>query len=268
MNALALALLAIAPPVNVPAGGGSTAERAKVMVLGVYHFDSPNLDHVKSPKIDHLAPGKQAEIAVVLDRLAAFAPTRIVLEAVPEATQVQERYRAFLQGDLELAGDEREQLGFQLAKQFSHPSVVLADHQLGMDLGAVLAAAETSGDQRFLGWFQGIMGEAQALVERQARMTVLEALLVLNEPAHQDRTRDLYLQLARIGTTERFVGADVLADWYRRNFRIFTNLARAIESPADRVLVIFGQGHVPYLRELVRSSPDMELVEPNAYLAE
>ena len=104
------------------------------------------------------------------------------------------------------------------------------------------------------------------MVERQAKMTVRDALLELNLPAHQDRTRDLYLQLARIHSQKGFVGADVLADWYRRNFRIFTNLARAIESPGDRVLVIFGQGHVPYLRELVRSSPDMELVEPNDYL--
>jgi hypothetical protein len=98
-------------------------------------------------------------------------------------------------------------------------------------------------------------------------MTVRDALVSLNEPALQDRTRDVYSQLARVGADESFVGADVLADWYRRNFRIFTNVARAIESPQDRVLVIFGQNHAPYLRELVRSSPDMELVEPNTYLA-
>ncbi len=267
MNALSLSLLAAAALVT--AGQGSAPERAKVMVLGVYHFDSPNLDLVKGPKVDHLSPAKQDEIALVLDRLAAFEPTRIVLEAVPEAAQVQERYRAFLEhDDLELTGDEREQLGFRLAKQFSHPRVVLADHQLGMDLDAVLAAAAGSGDRRFLGWFRGVMGEAQGLVERQAGMTVRDALVLLNEPALQDQTRDLYLQLARVGTPERFVGADVLADWYRRNFRIFTNLSRAIESPADRVLVIFGQGHAPYLRDLVRSSPDMELVEPNDYLAD
>ena len=82
-----------------------------------------------------------------------------------------------------------------------------------------------------------------------------------------DRSRDLYLQLARVRDGERFVGAEVLAEWYRRNFCIFANIARAVESPADRVLVLFGQGHVTYLRELVKSSPDLELVEPNDYLA-
>jgi len=111
------------------------------------------------------------------------------------------------------------------------------------------------------------MGEAQSLVEQQSKGTVRDALVVLNEPALQERSRDLYLQLARVRSTEEFVGAEVLATWYRRNFCIFANVARAIDSPRDRVIVIFGQGHAPYLRELVKSSPDLELVEPNEYLA-
>jgi len=62
-----------------------------------------------------------------------------------------------------------------------------------------------------------------------------------------------------------FVGAEVAAEWYRRNFCIFANLS-AVVRPGDRVIVFFGQGHVPYLRELVKSSPDLELVEANEYL--
>ena len=159
-------------------------------------------------------------------------------------------------------------LGFQLAKQFSHPRVYLADHPSNMDIGAVLAAAQASGDQRFMGWFQGAMTEAQALMDAQARMSVRDALAMLNEPALQDKSRELYLQLARVRDAKGFVGAEVLAEWYRRNFCIFANIAKAIDSPGDRVLVLFGQGHAPYLRELVRSSPDLELVEPNEYLKE
>lgn len=242
-------------------------EKAKVMILGVYHFDSPNLDFVKSTKVDHLSETKQDEIAEVLDRLAAFAPTKIVLEALPEDTRVQERYAAYLQEKCALTGNEREQLGFRLARQFSHPRVFLADHQLDMDLNAVLTAAKESANDRFLGWFQESMVEAQAMMDRQSKMSVREALVALNEPALQDRTRDLYLQLARVRSTKGFVGSEVLAGWYRRNFCIFTNLSAAIDSPGDRVLVFFGQGHVHYLRELVQSSPDLQLVEPNDYLA-
>jgi hypothetical protein len=264
---VSLTLIAVNLLANAHGGHESSQERAKVMILGVYHFDSPNQDFVKSTKVDHLSAAKQDEIAEVLDRLAAFAPTRIVLEATPDDGRIQERYAAYLADRCELAGNEREQLGFRLARQFSHPRVYLADHRLDMDLNAVLAAAEESADDRFLGWFHDAMEDAQALAERQSRMSVREALLLFNEPALQDRTRDLYLQLARVRSPKGFVGSDVLAGWYRRNFCIFANVAGAIESAGDRVLVIFGQGHAPCLRELVRSSPDMQLVEPNEYLA-
>jgi len=246
---------------------GTPEDKAKVMILGVYHFDSPNLDFVKSDKVDHLSEAKQAEIAEVLDRLAAFEPTKIVLEATPEDTAIEERYQAFRKDAYKLNGNEREQLGFQLAKLFGHERVYLADHRLDMDFDSVLKAAGDSGDQRFLTWFQASMGEAQSLIERQSKGSVREALVMLNEPVFQERSRELYLQLARVRSTDKFVGAEVLAGWYRRNFCIFANVAGAIDSPQDRVIVIFGQGHAPYLRELVKSSPDLELVEANEYLA-
>ncbi len=75
-----------------------------------------------------------------------------------------------------------------------------------------------------------------------------------------------YLQLARVRSADKFVGSDVLADWYKRNLRIFTNLIQTIESPNDRVIVIFGQGHGAYLREWVKAYPELQLVEPNDYL--
>jgi len=36
--------------------------------------------------------------------------------------------------------------------------------------------------------------------------------------------------------------------------------------PGDRVLVIFGQGHAPILRQLAIDSGDIDVVEPGAYL--
>ena len=97
-------------------------------------------------------------------------------------------------------------------------------------------------------------------------LLVRESLTIHNAPQMVARGRDLYLQMSRVRNAEKFVGADVLAGWYQRNFRIFTNLAQIVGSPEDRVLVIFGSGHAAILREMVGSSPDMRLVEPNDYL--
>ncbi|HUE81167.1 MAG TPA: DUF5694 domain-containing protein [Pyrinomonadaceae bacterium] len=241
-------------------------EQAQVMILGVYHFDNPNLDMVKTDFPDHLSPKKQQEIAEVLALLAKFKPTKIVVEAPPDRESVKNNYLAYVKGDYKLTANEIEQLGYRLAKEFGHETIYLADHRMGMDMNSVFAAAKETNNQYFLRMMQEVMSEVEAMQKRHGQISIREALVELNRPEWQDQTRDLYLQISRVRSKDKYVGADVVTEWYRRNFRIFTNLTQVIESPQDRVLVIFGQGHVPYLREGVKSSPDMKLVEPNDYL--
>jgi len=246
------------------AAAGQT--KAQVMILGAYHFDNPNLDYVKSNVDDHLSVKRQAEIAEVLALLAKFKPTKIALEAVDGASAIQKNYTAYLNSTYTLKADERDQLGMRLAKQLGHQRIYAIDHKLDMDFGGVMAAAQQSGDRVFLSTFQQAMGEIEELQKRQATMTVREILGVHNDPNNIARAGNLYLQLARVRSAESFVGADVLAGWYQRNFRIFSNLTRVIDSPEDRVLVIFGAGHSAILRSLVQSSPDLQLIETSDYL--
>lgn len=240
--------------------------KTQVMVLGTYHFANPNQDAVKSNFPDHLSEKKQQEIAEVLDALAKFKPTKILLEASPENTQFQARYQAYLKDEFKLNANESYQLGFRLARRFGHKQVYLVDHQLGMDFDALMKAAQETGNKTFLELFQKTLGQVQAKQKEWEQMTVEAALAEMNEPALQDQTRDFYLQMARVRSKNQFTGADVLAAWYQRNFRIFTNIIQTIETPQDRVLVIFGQGHAYYLREAIKSCSDLQLVEPNEYL--
>lgn len=244
-----------------------TRPRAEVLVLGTYHFGNPNQDYVKTNVDDHLSERRQKQIAEVLELLSKFKPTKIALEAVEGAGPLHANYAAYLKGEYALRADERDQLGFRLARQFGHARVYAVDHKLDMDLEAVIKAAQQGGDRAFLGLFQTVMAELQEFEKRKATMTVREILAELNDPQEVERGRDRYLQIARVKDGERFVGADVLAGWYQRNFRIFGNLTRVVESPQDRVLVIFGSSHSPILRELVRSSPDLRLVEASEFLA-
>ena len=248
------------------AGYAQTPARAQVMVLGTYHFANPNQDAVKSNFPDHLGEKKQQEIAAVLDALAKFKPTKILLEAPPEDARLLAQYQAYLKDDFKLAANESYQLGFRLARRMGHSQVYLVDHRLGMDFDALMTAAQESGNKAFLELFQKTIAMIQARQQEWERMTVGAALADMNQPALQDLTRDFYLQLARVRSKDKFVGADVLAAWYQRNFRIFTNIVQTIESPQERVLVIFGQGHAYYLREAIKSCADMQLVEPNEYL--
>lgn len=243
-------------PTPAPAKTG-----AKVMVLGLYHFENPGLDLVKEDLDDHLSPRRQAEIAEVVAKLAAFAPTKILVEAVDQAA-LDARYAAA--GPLDAS--EEQQLGFRLARQLGLPGLVAIDHKLGMDFDRLMAAATASNDQVFLTAFEAGTAYYKADARRKKQRTVRENLLALNDAARFAHDHDVYLLLARVKHGDDFAGPDVLAGWYQRNFRIFANLAAAVTSADDRVLVLYGQGHAALLRELIVASPDLVLVEPNDYL--
>jgi hypothetical protein len=245
------------------------AAKAQVMILGTYHFENPGLDYVKSELDDHLSEKRQQQILEVVELLAKFKPTKIVVEAEPAvAERLQTAYDSWLKGERTLKASEMQQIGFRLAKQFGHKKLYPADHKLDMDFNAVMATAQQTGNRQFLEFFGKVMVEVQEYQKRLATMTVREALIFQNAPKQLSYQHDIYLQLARVGADGKFTGADVLASWYQRNFRIFTNLTRVIESPEDRVLVIFGAGHAALLRELTQSSYDLQLIEPNDFLGQ
>jgi len=66
-------------------------------------------------------------------------------------------------------------------------------------------------------------------------------------------------------TWQRSHGADMVAEWHRRNLRMFAKLSR-LTGPGERILVLYGQGHAYLLREFIRQAPDMKLVDAESLL--
>ncbi len=60
-------------------------------------------------------------------------------------------------------------------------------------------------------------------------------------------------------------GAAYVSQWYARNCYIFSNILSVL-SPADRAVVIIGQGHEYLLREFVRLNLNLRDVDPLQYL--
>jgi hypothetical protein len=67
------------------------------------------------------------------------------------------------------------------------------------------------------------------------------------------------------GADSSFAGLEPTAELYRRNLRIFANLARMAE-PGDRVLVIYGANHASYFRDFIGDHSQMRVVDPLDYL--
>lgn len=257
----ALALLILVRP-------AAAQEPARVMVLGTYHFANPGLDVVQTSVADVLTPRKQAEIAAITDALAAFAPTRIAVEQVPERQpRLDSLYAEYRAGRYVLGRNEVDQLGFRLAARLGLDGVQAVDHdgRHALDFGLLTAYAQAS-DTAFAAHNDRVISRLTAQNDSlQRTASVGQILRVLNDPADIAWGHAQYVRMAAVGAGDGYVGADLLAAWYDRNIRIFGNISR-ISQPGERVLVIVGAGHAAILRQFVEAAEGLVLVEPAEFL--
>lgn len=63
-----------------------------------------------------------------------------------------------------------------------------------------------------------------------------------------------------ISFPDHHVGADMVAQWYKRNLRIYANISQQVEEDDRRVLLLMGQAHIWPLRQFFRDNPDFRVV--------
>ncbi|HVF67031.1 MAG TPA: DUF5694 domain-containing protein [Pyrinomonadaceae bacterium] len=237
------------------------ARRAEVLVLGVYHMANPGRDIFNVQADDVLTPKRQREIAELAEALKRFRPTKIAVEADYGTDAVPKRYAEYVAGKHELTRNEIEQVGFRLAKELGHKSVYPVDADGDFPYQRVVNYAKATGQSaRLEALMRDTWGEmSKAQGEYLKAHTVLETMLYVNSDARVARDVGAYYQLARYGEPGDYAGPDLLAEWYRRNARIYSNVMKLVETPEDRVLVIFGYGHLGWLRQDVASDPTLRL---------
>lgn len=243
-----------------PAGAAAPAGRAEVLVLGVYHMANPGRDIFNMQADDVLAPKRQAEIAQLVEVLKRFRPTRIAVERDPWNDRTAKDYAAYLAGAHELTRNEVEQVGFRLAKELGHKAVYPVDADGDFPYQRLVNYAKGSGRAKEL---DALSDEVGAMVKAQgeylASHTVLETLLYMNADQKVAQDVGFYFRQAHLGEPGDWAGADLVADWFRRNMRIYSNVARLADSRDERVLAIYGAGHLGWLRHAVSSDPTLRL---------
>jgi hypothetical protein len=240
--------------------------KAQVMVLGMYHFASRK-DVYNMETDDVMSPKRQAEIADLIVHLREFKPTKIVIEAPYGDTKQNEQYAQYLAGKHTLTANEVQQIAFRLAKELNHKQLYPVDRKTPFDLEPVKKFAEQNGQSETL---KQAFANAETFMREgndlQRRATVREILRHFNTQRAILMNHQIYLMTTRVGKGDEYPGVGLVAEWYKRNLLIFANIARLIDSPQERVLVIYGQGHAHLLRQFIQDSPDMELVEVSKYL--
>jgi hypothetical protein len=237
-------------------------QKPKLLIVGFYHFDNPGLDLAKADLDDHRSPKRQSEIEHLVGRLAGFKPTKVAVEYPVGDDRIQKRYEAWRTSGGELRASETEQVGFRLAKQSGHARVFPIDHKLDLDFGTFMQGA----DPDTLKAFQSTIADVQQFMGTFKERTVSENLRLMNSPTADRFTNGIYLRMARVGTDADQPGAELAADWWKRNLLWLGSLARVANNPEDRVILICGSGHASILRSILRDSIDFEVVDPMPFL--
>ncbi len=247
-----------------------------VLLLGAFHFGYPNLDGHKtdsSKYIDVKSLVRQKEMEELAAVIMRFKPTRVYVESSDEGW-IDSLYAAYRNGQYKLGRNEIFQLGFRVAGLAGHKKVYSVDtwpfsSEFGEkypwidSLWSHNTPVDSVRDQywaaKYKSWYDA--GDAQEL-----NLTMLENFLNMAEPATLQRMHGHYLA-SGFNTAEEVngngqQGPDALSIWwYNRNLRIFNNILRTKPGPEDRILVLFGNGHMPILRHCFYSSPEFRVVE-------
>jgi hypothetical protein len=252
-------------------------KRIEVLTLGSFHFNFPNLDLVKSntdEQIDVLENKYQKEIEEIVERIAKFKPTIIAIEREPgKQAKYDSLYSQYLQGNYKLRRGEEEQIGFRIAKLMKLKNLYCVD-SWGKDyemLNTVLEGNDSIEYNKFMNYFNKYANTLKQYFPKPIFKTkgIRAELIQKNESNNIKLDLGTYLiGIFKYETKDNeFFGPDFVTGWwFNRNLRIFRNIQKINAKSTDRVLVIFGAGHMNLLNSFFNSSPEYTLLKVNDYL--
>lgn len=243
-------------------------EKTKVLVVGTFHFDYPGLDVVKTEdkdKIDVLTEPKKSEITELVNYIKKFKPTKIAIEAFPN-WKATEKLRKYKNGEYKEKRDERFQLAMRIANEIKLDTLYSIDAEsfdndlVKLDsvyLKKLFKDFDFESNDKFEKMYIDLFNYEEKF---PTKTNLLKYFKHINSEEYHKLGYGAYLVGDFKLDNQR--GADILSIWwYNRNLRIFRKLQEITESSTDRILVIFGNGHVSILRQLLESSPEYEFVE-------
>ena len=246
----------------------------KVLLVGSWHFNYPGLDANVTKEKDRIniySTQRQKELEELLNYIAAFKPTKIMLESGPITGYLTYNYKEWKAGKAKLYASERSQIGIRLMEKLKLDTVYgVDDGALLMDFlyDTALKSApyiDSITRRHYFGGNDSIQNRFKQFYDYQDKYelnnTLLQSFKYLNSDKVLNRYFGAYISGGQFTSMED-EGPDALSMfWINRNLRIFRNIQRIETTGEDRILVLFGAGHVAILKWLFECSPEYQLVK-------
>ncbi|MDP3393727.1 DUF5694 domain-containing protein [Sediminibacterium sp.] len=253
------------------------SSKTEVMTLGVFHFNFPNLDVNKinkSDQIDVLEPVFQNEIEDIVNKIARFKPTIVIIERQPsEQPKIDSIFQQYLAGNYQLKRSEEEQIGFRLAKRFGLKKLYCVDEwgNFNNKINQILNGKDSIESKKFEAYFENNPDKPKRFINTTQFKTIgiLASLREYNDEINIKRSLGNYLiGLFKYESQEKdFTGVDFeTGRWFNRNLKIFRNIQRIEVNSSDKILIIYGAGHLNLLNYFFDCSPEFMRVNTNNFL--
>lgn len=270
-------------------------EKVQILLLGTFHFNNPGLDEFNNTVDDVYSDQRQKEIAALNDSLTEFHADKVFIEMPVSHQKIQDSlYSAYTAGtfqfkDHKYGRSEHFQIGYRMAKKWNHKRIYASDAN-GIWLGSAvkkmaierrmiaLAQREKEMEKEIayedsllrtstLGQFLRVMNTNEAIMRNHSYYITLAPQVITGEDDgasiyHYDKETDK----SYVRIDENYIGAELTAEWYKRNIKIYSNILTRVEKGDKRILVIYGQGHIRILKHLFEDHPDFEVVDALDYL--
>ena len=262
------------------------ATKIKVYLVGTFHFNASSSDVIKGTKVDMDTPDKQRELDELVGKLQKTQADKVFVEwGLDRQRFVDSTYALYRRGQRPVGSprqynNEVVQVGYRLANSLKQPRVYCADADGEFDYATAQQYAKAHGQEAILASALAETLPADTVgIRIDARKAAIKARQVpaakypgtsllthfqrMNTEAADRGNMDSYLLwLARVGGGDHYAGADLAGEFFKRNVRIYTNLLRAVDVQHDRAIVlVIGQGHVAFLKSILRYSSLFEIAE-------
>ena len=243
------------------------SNKPQISIVGTFHFANTS-DYSAIVLNDLNTEKRQAEIQQIVNDLAQYQPTKILVERPPALNDsLSKQLFEFKKGNYTLPNNELYQIGFRLAHKLNLKNIYGIDHPMNL------------GDETLVTYLQehDLMNEFGTIISTSKEWakehtdylnthTIGKVLKELNTEEAEAFNRNLYLDyILNITQKGNSPASDFVANWYKRNICIKKNIDDVI-TKEDRVLVLIGAGHSALLKDFYKSSDAVEYVELNELL--
>lgn len=244
----------------------------EVLTFGTFHFDRSRdgSDIIAKEHIDITTDINQKELNDIIAQLIKFNPRKIAVEWRPHNQKIMDSlYNEYKKGNYELGKHETFQIGFRIAKKLGHSRVYCIDNNPPFpdyinNIDDWENYADSLGHLKLWKSYDIENKRLNTYMDTiQRHLNVYDYLKIINSQTHTRRIKQLWTTgLVNVGHQENYLGADVVARWYKRNIRLFST-AKNLVKEDENLLIIYGGAHKWILDELFEASPDFQIVQFN-----